>query len=493
MPTVKVPLFSDVYTNVKGTVLNDKSLRRINGYLDELGGLNVRHGGLSNYLVDYRVDGLYYWPENFLVAVSNSKIYFYTSDITTKELTLESENFSNLRVGTPVTICTDTDGAYLANGGKINFIDSSGTAGEVTDPDAPTQVTHVAFLDSYILANSTDNKFYWSDVLDGASWNGLSLAQAAGNPDKIVALHVFERQIYLFGTATVEIWQNDGETPFSRVEGGFIEVGCIAPYSIAKTDDSLIWLSDKKYFVEYKGGRIKRLFTPFDSVVQTFADASDCIASRIDIDGRTYYAFNFHKGDRTFAYSQATKDTPEVWEEWGMWDAESLEWRSYDVTCSAYDVPSQQTIIGRSRIFSLVTLGASARYDYTGSRTSVTQTPVRLYSITGWIDFGTSKNKRCNELRFRARRGVDNRLRGTSGGTTYDPLPPRLIVRWRDDGCEEWTGYHEVNLGWEGDNEHIVKIQRTGIFQTRQWEFSCTEAVELCFSDAEQDFEVLSR
>lgn len=491
MPTVKVPLFSEVYTNVKGTVLNDKSHRRINGYLDELGGLNVRHGSTNNYLTSGRVDGLFYWPDNFLVAVANKKIYFYTSSIVTKQLTFVSESATTtLNEGIPVTICNDANRVYFANGGKINYINSAGVIGEVTDSDAPTVVTHVAFLDSYILANSIDNKFYWSDVLDGTSWNGLSLAQAAGNPDKILALIVFERQIYLFGTATVEIWQNDGETPFSRVEGGFIEVGCIAPYSIAKTDDSLIWLSDKKYFVEYRGGRVKRLISPFDTTIASLGTVSDCQSSRVDIGGRTYHVFNFTAANKTYAYSSATTDAPEKWEEWGMWEAEGLRWRNYDITSSAYDVPSQQTIIGANRISSVLTLSTSARYEHTGAGTIVNLSPVRLFSQTGWIDFGTSKNKRCNELRFRARRGDPN---NPVERDITDPPSPKLIIRWRDNGCEEWTGYREIDLGWQGENEHIVQVQRTGIFKTRQWEFSCTEGVDLCFSDAEQDFEVLSR
>lgn len=496
MPTVKVPLFTDVYSNVDSTVLNDKAFRRLNGYIDQLGGLNVRHGQTSNYEIGSRVDGLYYWPDNKVIALSGKTVSLFNVD-NWKNIQLFSSNVaSDLIKGSNATFCNDANYTYIANGGKIVYVNPAGTVATITDPDAPTVVTHIAYLDSYILANGTDNRFYWSDVLAGTSWDSLSFAQAAGNPDKILALKVFQRQIYLFGSASVEVWQNEGESPFSRVEGGFQEVGCIARYSVATLDDSLMWLSDKRYFVELKGGRVKRVPCPFDTTIQSMSNIADCLSTRLEIDSRTYIVFQFPSGNKTYAYQPATEESAASWEEWATWSTTKGIWQAYDITCSCFESISQQSFVGTERINSIIKPITKGRTDFIkGTTTSVRSTSVRFFTQTGWIDYGTSKNKRCKELRFRVRRGdpYGEQYVGTDQYDTYNPPPHKMILRWRDDGNQEWTGYEEILLGELGDNEHIVNIPRTGIFKTRQWEFSTSARVAIVLSDAEQDFEVLSR
>jgi len=490
MPTVKVPLFSEVMSNVKGIVLNDKSYRRVNGYADELGGINVRPGETGGDLVsntNERVDGIYSWPDRYLVSVTGNRVSYRTGSLYSNDLTLVTVGgiYLGFAAGTNVIMCNDATYIYFAGGAKIYYADSVGTLSVITDADAPTIVTHIAFLDGYILANSTDNKFYWSDLLAGTAWTATALAQAVGNPDKIVALYVFNRQIHLFGTATLEIWENDGESPFSRIPGGFYEIGCIAPYSVAKLDNSVMWLSDKRYFIELKGGVPKRRNTPFDSIIYNMTDISDCITSRLDVDGRSWHMFKFTKGNKSFVFDPIT----EQWEEWGIWDSQISDWKPLEYTFSAQDKTNQKTYVGTESVGFIVTLSPTVRTSVYNAnyQAGVEDFHIRFYSITGWLDFGTSKRKRANNLRFRAKRGEGTEY----SGDTQQP-EPKLIIRWRDDGSDEWTGYYEAGLGYQGDNEMVINLGRTGIFKTRQYELSCTDQVTVCFADAEDDIEVLA-
>ena len=52
------------------------------------------------------------------------------------------------------------------------------------------------------------------------------------------------REAWLFGTNSVEVWYNAGllDFPLQRVQGAFNEIGCAAPYSIAKMDNGIFWL-----------------------------------------------------------------------------------------------------------------------------------------------------------------------------------------------------------------------------------------------------------
>jgi len=104
---------------------------------------------------------------------------------------------------------------------------------------------------------------------------------------------------------------------------------------------------------------------------------------------------------------------------------------------------------------------------------------IRLARTTGHIDFGTSKTKLSNEMRFRAKRG-----QGLGGRT------PKLMLRYRTDN-RAWSNLKEFSLGNVGEYDLILRDHRRKIFRTIQYEFTATDAVDVVFSQAEEDVEVL--
>ena len=106
--------------------------------------------------------------------------------------------------------------------------------------------THVVFVDGYFIFNKKySNQFYVSDY-NSFNVDPLSFASAEGNPDSIMGLAALNRQLWIFNERSTEIWVNTGNAdfPFERVGGGYIDKGCSARYSIAKTSDYVIWLDD---------------------------------------------------------------------------------------------------------------------------------------------------------------------------------------------------------------------------------------------------------
>jgi hypothetical protein len=78
----------------------------------------------------------------------------------------------------------------------------------------------------------------------GASIDPLDFASAEASPDRAVALLVDHKEVWIFGDNSVEVWYNSGaaDYPLTPIQGAFNELGCVAPYSVAKLDNGIFWL-----------------------------------------------------------------------------------------------------------------------------------------------------------------------------------------------------------------------------------------------------------
>lgn len=471
MTTIALPLFSPTYKNVDDMVLRDESALQYNGFIDELGGINVRPGESNGYNNASRVDGLYAWPENKIVAVHGGYAQLYAA--TGKVLTpFGAATLLSFPPGVPIVFANNSQYTFMAGGGAINYIDSIGAVAVMADPDAPTSVTHIAFLDGYILAIS-GNKLYYSDNPTNTSWSALSFASAEGNPDSILAMAVLQRQIYLLGTVSTEIWENDGDTPFSRIPGGYLDAGIAAKYSLISTDNDIIWLHHRKYFVRFSGRGVEKISSPYDKEIQNFDIVSDCVAGRIDFDGRTVCLFNFVSEGRTLAFDADSQE----WSEWSSWNESSMDWEPYDFTSSCYDITSGYNFIGKDSAGRIAALDNTSRVDLlTGSDTR----KVKFLKRSGQIDHGTAQKKRNEAVRLRIKRGYP-------GSTTN----PKLMLRYRNDGNTQWSNIREIDLGAVGQREFVVELRRMGIYRTRQYEISATDDAAITLAHAEENFTIL--
>lgn len=473
MPTVPIPLFSKSFKNADGSVLVDDSYLQYNGFIDLLNGLNIRPGEVLAINTAKRNDGMFMWPDkNFIVCVDEGEVTLRTVSGETLVTAFTGGSVS-FTPGNPASFANNGTYVFIAGGGKIHYIDSLGVLAEIADPDAPQTVTHVGFLDGYILAINGDGKFYWANVNTPLDWAALNFASAEANPDNTQALHLVQRQIYLLGTVTTEIWENDGETPFSRIPGGLIELGCIAKYSPIKRGNSLMWLSHTRQFVEFTGTDVKFISSRYDKEIAGFEVVSDCIGGLVMKDGQEFCVFQFSSEGRTLVYNPALED----WSEWANWDSNSMDWVSYDFRSSVYDLRTGKNFIGKEAAEVIACLSSDSRVDLTGAATTRS---FKFLRQTGFIDHGTSRDKRLEELRFRAKRGV--------GEVSSSPT---LMLRYRNNGSNTWSNIQEIDLGEVGNTDHHIKLKRLGMYKSRQFEISATDNVPVVLSNAEADITVL--
>jgi hypothetical protein len=109
--------------------------------------------------------------------------------------------------------------------------------------------TQVAFQDGYfIFVNANTQQFFISGLND-ATFDATDIGSAEGLPDKLVGLISDQRNLYLLGERSTEIFYNSGNAnfPFERVQGAFLPIGCAATHSIARLQGSVVWLGQSEH------------------------------------------------------------------------------------------------------------------------------------------------------------------------------------------------------------------------------------------------------
>lgn len=468
MPTVKVPLFDTAYTNTDGVVLNDKMSYFMNGYVDEVGGYYRFPGVSSLYDLGFgagtNLDGIFWWQQRQLVLiVVNRRIYklsYSGGVVSVSELTGAS-----LLPNMPVSFATDGNNCFMANGGQIIYTDGT-TLTPIADIDAPTNVIDIEYLDGYLLAFTSGTKWYWSEPALSFDWRALNFASAESDPDNINAGHIFNQEIYIFGALTIEIWQNDGVTPFSRVPGGALELGSLSPHSVIKTDEGFYFLDNKRRFTFLDGRSPKFLDSPYQKEIQGLSVVSDCIGMSIDIAGQNFLIFTFPAADRSFLVNRKT----DKWGELGRWNQIDSNYQRWIGNCYCYASDWNLHILGGA--------GTSKVYSLSQNYSTEDSAIMRDCRRSGEIDYGTSKRKRCKELRLRLKRG--------EGAA----VTPQIMVRYRTNG-KDWCPIRTISLGDLGQYDIHKKVPAFGQYISRQYEFSASDGVEIVQADAEEEIDIL--
>ena len=145
----------------------------------------------------------------------------------------------------PVSMADNGTQLFIACGGPSYIYNSlTNVFVQITDPDFPGALT-VGYLDGYFVFIEPNSQKVWvTALLDGTSVDPLDFASAEGSPDNLVGMIVDHREVWLYGTNSVEVWYDSGNAdfPLQRIQGAYNEIGCAATYSVAKLDNGLFWL-----------------------------------------------------------------------------------------------------------------------------------------------------------------------------------------------------------------------------------------------------------
>lgn len=394
------------------------------------------------------------------------------------------------------------------NGPSFIYNSQTNVFSIISDADFEGAVA-VGYLDGYFVFNQPDSQKVWvTSLLDGSAIDPLDFASAEGSPDKLVTLIVDHREVWLFGTNSVEVWYNSGGTdfPLSRIQGAFNEIGCAAAYSVAKLDNGLFWLgSDARgrgivYRANgYTGTRVSTHAVEWQ--IQQYGDLSDAIGYTYQQDGHAFYVLIFPSANTTWVYDVATQS----WHERaGFSNGRFTRHRS-----NCYATFGNELVVGDFENGNLYAFDLN-KYDDNGAPQKWLRSwralPTGQNNLTRTaqhsLQLDCESGVGLNQLDPFDETGVSGDVLLTESGSflitedgnriaiTYDITPmenPIVVLRWSDDGGHTWSNEHYSRMGSIGNYQTRVFWRRLGMslkLRDRVYEVSGTDPVKIAIMGA---------
>lgn len=168
------------------------------------------------------------------------------------------------------------------------------TLSDITDPDLPP-ANSCDFLNRYVLFGHSTGRFSYSDINEATSISSLSYYVAEGKPDGLKRLKVFGNQVWLFGEETTEIWvlTDSVDNPFRRLDGPYLDVGCLATHAVTQVGQRLAWVAND-FTVRLASGYDAAIISTHavSSAIEALADPREIEASVMTIRGHQMLRLN---------------------------------------------------------------------------------------------------------------------------------------------------------------------------------------------------------
>lgn len=481
--------------------------RVITNWLPDLQGYNQVRPGITNTVFDPTnnaktsgspITGMYVWTnpldrQPYLLYVRADR-YIFAKNLTTLVLTAlsSSDVLTQLDGAAPhPTFAEDSVRILIAGGGQIQTWD--GTIGTLSSRLAayvagtnqpPLGATHVAKLTGFVVCNNVYpgqlGNLLWSDYGDGsdATWPPLNFVVADARPDPVVAVWENLRELYAFGTQTVQVYGPSSVDPTIGTAGYFaptstLDLGTIAPYSIIRLDQTFAFLDYRRRFVQTDGRSFTPLSTPIDKALQDLSAVDDCWGFRCRIGFWDLLIWVFPSTTEAFYYELNQKKWGHVRGWNGVDDFALIRMGAY-----AYYPDGNTHFIGDNQYENIFTLDPSANNDVALDGTPTL--PIVAERITPLLDWETTARKRCNSVRLFLRRGA------TSGA--------HVELMKSDDGGP-WSTPYLMDLGSAGapgDYVNWADWYPGGIYRRRQYRIRYSNATDTAISAAEENYSVMA-
>lgn len=442
-------------------------------------------------------------------VVSGTEVFKLTS------LTGTPVKIGNVSGTGPVSIADNGATIFFAcNGPSYTYYEPTGEFNEITDPNFAGAVT-VAYINLLFVFNEPNSQRIWSVISQDAVtgdyiyplvFDPLTVSTADGAPDGVVALNVNNRQLWVFGTGTTEVWYDTGARgfPLSPISGAFNELGCVATFSVAKLDNTLFWLgTDPRgqgivYRANgYNGSRVST--HAIEYAIAQYGNISDALAYTYQQEGHAFYVLTFPTANATWVYDVSTQ----MWHERAGFDDGVFTRHRSNCQCNF----EGNTVVGDFQNGNIYTFDLDVYADNGG---------VQKW-LRSWRALAPGQNnlKRTahHSLQLDAQSGhymvsttgeesiflitEDNNLILTQSqdfliseqsNVIYVNKAPEFMLRWSDDGGHTWSNEHWMGGGAIGQYGTRIIWRRLGMtlkLRDRVYEVSGTDPIQIAIMGAE--------
>lgn len=365
-----------------------------------------------------------------LFVISNNNLYTVNSvGVATNRGTLmiSQPYIDIIQNNTQALIAAGTTGYY--------YTLASDTLTQISDGDFPG-ASSALFIDGYgLIVKPVSAQSNLSALNDFSSWDALAFTTEATVQQNILSVRDDRKEFWMFGQKAIVPYfrTGSGVYPFARVTQAVMDMGCVAQWSVAASDNSYFWLGQRTQEGGYAVWRATG-YTPqristhaIEGQIESFPQAiiAGAIAFTYMMNGHLIYVLNFLDYG-TFCCDSAT----------GLWH----EWLRYGQAWSTYThhaVFNGQHIVGGAD-GKLYTLSPSVYVD--GAF------PIQRRMVTPVYDVGGGP-LRISRVELEMEAGV--------GLTLGQGADPQVMLRVSKDG------------GMTYGNEYWRTLGRVGTYNTR--------------------------
>ena len=419
---------------------------------------------LIEILGDGPVRGLHAGSNGVLYVVSGHLLYSVDSDFIPNHIGTLKTGYGNVSMQDNGMILVVVDG----DNGYHHTLGTQETT-QIED-EAFLGSRQVAYQDGYFIFSKPDSGIFYIAGLGSIDFDALDFASAEGLPDNITGILCDHRELWLFGEVSTEVFYNTGAAafPFQRVEGSFIEHGCVATFSISKLNNTVYWLGRNEQgdgvVWAAEGYAPRRISThSVERAMQKYGDLSEATAWTYQENGHSFYALNFEQNDTTWVFDTAS----------GQWHERAFteNGRLHRHRVNNHAFFAGKHVVGDFENGNLYEMSETIYSDngseITRRRVSphITETLDRLFYSNFQLDIETGV-------------GVD----GTGQGVT-----PQAMLQWSDDGGHTWSNEYWRSFGEIGVRYKRAIWRRLGQSRDRIFRVTITDPVKVALIGAELD------
>jgi hypothetical protein len=234
--------------------------------------------------------------------------------------------------GTPTACIVDGPYGYYYN---IN----TSTLTQITDPGF-LGANRVGFIDGWFLFTQPGTqKLYTTGPTPYAlTFPGAFFAQKDSSSDNIVTHATNNREWWIIGERTSEVWFDKGGAnfAFSRIPGVAPQIGCAATASITRLGQSLAWLArneqGENMVIRTRQYGFDRISThAVEAAITSYPLVSDAIGYAYEEEGHSFYVLTFPTADKTWVYDE----TAQMWHQRASFDPATGTFHRDKASCYA--------------------------------------------------------------------------------------------------------------------------------------------------------------
>jgi hypothetical protein len=196
--------------------------------------------------------------------------------------------------------------------------------GQITDQGF-LGADRIAFIEGFLVCNQPNSRTFFCTGPGPYSmlFPGLFFALKDSSTDNLVTLYEENRELWLVGERSSEVWYNAGGAnfPFARIPGVGPQIGCSSKHSITRVGPQLVWLGANEQGQnmvvctnQYNWQRIST--HAVEAAISSYSTINDAIGYGYEEDGHLFFMLLFPTADKTWCFDF----TSELWHERLSWD-----------------------------------------------------------------------------------------------------------------------------------------------------------------------------